>query len=197
MKLKLDSWPGYLLAGLLWTAFLFAFAWYEVREHPGGSGQTPSTAGPHRMPEWMMTEGDVHDLLHEMETIAQLLKDHKEIQRTVEDIPGGIRAVTTSPESRLVPVIRRHARDMRERFLNGTAVRGKDPVYRELFEHRDRIEMKIEDVPRGVRVTETSNDPRLQALIRRRAQRETEFVRHGPEGAHEHTELPVGASPGP
>jgi hypothetical protein len=35
-----------------------------------------------------------------------------------------------------------------------------DPVFREIFEHHQLLDLRVQNVPGGVRVVETSNDPR-------------------------------------
>lgn len=68
-----------------------------------------------------------------------------------------------------------------------------DPVFRELFENVDKIELKIEDVDHGVVVTETSEDPQVVKLIQQHANRaESEFVEQGMQRGMLPTPLPDG-----
>jgi hypothetical protein len=41
--------------------------------------------------------------------------------------------------------------------VQGNPIRQMDPLFREIFEHHDAIELQIESVPSGVCVTETSS----------------------------------------
>lgn len=68
-----------------------------------------------------------------------------------------------------------------------------DPLFREIFQHHEKIEMQVEDVPGGVRVRETSDVPQVGALIRQHARRAvSEFVDRGMERAMRPTPLPPG-----
>lgn len=147
------------------------------------------------MPEWMMS-GDMGmdgDMMRDMHVIHTLLMEHEEIHRTVEDIPGGVRTVTTSSDAELARSIRTHVRQMKERVEQGRAIRHMDPVFREIFENHGKIEMHIEGVPGGVRVVETSDDPQVTLLIRQHAHRAvSEFVEDGMSRAMQPTPLPDG-----
>ena len=74
----------------------------------------------------------------------------------------------------------------------GGRVRNWDPLFREIFDHRSEIVMEIETVEGGVRVTETSENPAVAALIKAHAYKVSEFVARGPAAVHEATPLPEG-----
>ncbi len=123
----------------------------------------------------------------------KLLSEHKLIKRTVEDIPGGVRTVTTSEDPQIAALIQLHVRQMVSRFEAGMPVRKWDPVFAELHKHYNKVELKMEDVPGGLRVVETSDDPRVVLLIRQHAHRGvSEFVERGFDRAHQATPLPEG-----
>ena len=147
------------------------------------------------MPEWMMShEGMMgENMMRDMRVIHRLLANHEQIERTVEDIPGGVRTETTSPNPELAQFIRTHVRQMKERVEEGQPIRRMDPVFREIFEHGDEIDMEIEDIEGGVRVVETSDNPQVTLLIRQHAKRAvSEFVDEGMQRAMEPTPLPEG-----
>jgi hypothetical protein len=145
------------------------------------------------MPSWMMSrEMDAH-AMRDMRVIHELLVRHAEIERRVDDIPKGIRAVTTTNDAQLASLIRTHVGQMQERIEAGKPIRAMDPLFREIFEHHQAIEMEIESVPGGVRVTETSSDPQVTLLIRQHARRAvSEFVADGMARAMRPTPLPPG-----
>jgi hypothetical protein len=131
--------------------------------------------------------GDARDVFHE------LLAQHDKIKRTVEDIPGGVRTVTTSDDPEIAGLIRLHVRQMAARYEAGMPVRKWDPLFVELLKHFDKITMTMEDVPGGLRVIETSDDPQVALLIRQHAHRGvSEFVERGFDRAHEASPLPEG-----
>lgn len=144
------------------------------------------------VPGWMMSRGMMSgQMMQDMRTIRLLLEHHEQIAREVEDIPGGIRATTTSDDPEVVEAIRTHVRQMEERIERGAPIRMMDPLFREIFQHHDQITMVVEEVPGGVRVTETSEDPQVQRLIRQHAHRAvSEFVESGMRRAMRPTPLP-------
>ena len=162
----------------------------------GQGGVTGQGGMMDRMPDWMMSRGMGPEMMRDMRPIHQLLLNHEKIERQVEEIPGGVRTVTTSEDPQVAQAIRTHVRQMKERLEQGEPIRKMDPLFREIFQHHDKIHMEIEDVPGGVRVMETSQDPQVVALIRQHAQRAvSEFVERGMPRAMEPTPLPPGYEP--
>jgi len=127
------------------------------------------------------------------ENIHALLDRHEVIERSVEEIDGGVVTVTTSDDPEVVRTLREHVREMQQRMESGHGMRWWDPVFAELFRNHDKVLMEIEDVPGGVRVRETSDDPDIAMLIRQHAIRGiNEFVAEGPTRARQATPLPDG-----
>lgn len=123
----------------------------------------------------------------------KLLAEHELIKRTVEDIPGGVRTVTTSEDPQIAALIQLHVRQMVSRFEAGMPVRKWDPLFAELHKHYDKTELKMEDVPGGLVVVETSDDAQVVLLIRQHAHRGvSEFVERGFDRAPHATPLPEG-----
>jgi len=134
--------------------------------------------------------GSDHDGIH------ALLAHHDAIERHVEEVEGGVLTVTTSDDPEVVKLIQTHVQQMKRRVESGHGMRWWDPTFAELFRHHKAIVMEIEDLPNGVRVRESSSDPRVALLIRQHAIRGvSEFVSEGPERAHRPTPLPEGYAP--
>ena len=150
-----------------------------------------------QMPEWMMSGGMMDsDMMRDMGPIHDLLMQHEKIQRNVEEIPDGIRAVTTSRDPEIAKLIRTHVGQMKSRIEDGRPIRMMDPLFREIFRHHEKIRLEVEDVPGGVRVTETSSDPQVVLLIRQHAKRAvSEFVSGGMQRSMQPTPLPEGYKP--
>ncbi|MGH3712643.1 MAG: hypothetical protein ACRDT4_04170 [Micromonosporaceae bacterium] len=146
------------------------------------------------MPDWMMGRGGMdRQMMRDMPVIHDLLANHEQIQRRVETLPDGIRSWTTSQDPDIAELIRTHVGQMRERVKNGDPIREMDPVFREIFEHHEAIQIETQDIEGGVRVVETSAQPQVAALIRQHAQRAvSEFVASGMERAMRPTPLPSG-----
>jgi hypothetical protein len=150
-----------------------------------------------RMPDWMMSGGMMDpEMMRDMRVIHDLLVKHEKIQRAVEDIPGGIRAVTTSVDPEVASRIRAHVWQMKGRIEQGRPIRMMDPLFREIFRHHERIKLEVVEVPGGAQVTETSGDPQVMLLIQQHARRAvSEFVAGGMQRAMRPTPLPDGYDP--
>lgn len=131
--------------------------------------------------------GEARDVFHE------LLSRHGLIDREVVDLPNGVRTITTSEDPEVAALIRLHVRQMVARFAEGMPVRRWDPLYAELIKHHEAILIEFEDVPGGLSVVETSDDPQVVLLIRQHAHRGvSEFVERGFDRASEPTPMPEG-----
>lgn len=124
------------------------------------------------------------------ETIHSLMADHKAVSRKVEEIPNGVVTVTTSDDPEVARTIRVHTAEMKERLTSGQPIRMFDPLFQEIFRNHEKIEMKIEEIAGGVKVTETSSDPKVVALIRQHAKVVSEFTAQGMARMHERSPLP-------
>ncbi|MBW3563670.1 MAG: hypothetical protein KY459_02990 [Acidobacteria bacterium] len=159
-----------------------------------GGGMMASDAS---MPDWMMSGemggGMGSGMMEDMQSIHTLLVNHESIEREVTDVPDGVVTVTRSDDPEITAAIRRHVHQMKERVEEGQPIRMMDPVFRELFENHGKLRMEIEEIPGGVRVRETSDDPQIVLLIRQHAHRAvSEFVDEGMSRAMRSTPLPEG-----
>lgn len=150
--------------------------------------------GPGMMGGDMMMDGP--GSMGDMMTIRQLLASHEQVERNVENVPGGVRTVTVSDNPEVMELIRLHVRQMKERYSRDQPIRMMDPIFRELFRHRDRATLEIEDVPGGVRVLHTSQDPEVASLIRQHAHEfVSEAAEQGMQRSMRSTPLPEGYRP--
>ena len=157
-----------------------------------GRGSDDSMMGD-QMPDWMMSGGGMMDgaMMNDMRVIHELLTNHDRISREVDDIGTGIRARTTSDDAGIAELIATHVGQMKARVEEGEPIRHMDPLFREIFEHHDEIEMDVERIDGGVLVVETSADPQAELLIRQHAHRAvSEFVAEGMARAMRPTPLP-------
>lgn len=128
-----------------------------------------------------------------MRVIRRLLVNHERIRRRVEGIATGIKALTTSEDPEIAELIRTHVTQMKARVEDGDPIRLMDPLFREIFDHHEAIDIEVERTPRGVLVVETSADPQVTLLIRQHAHRAvSEFVAEGMARAMRPTPLPPG-----
>lgn len=127
----------------------------------------------------------------EAQVIHFLIENHQSLERTVEEIPGGVRTRTVSQDPEIIDAVRIHVRQMVELIHGGGRIRNWDPLFREIFDHREAIEMEITDIEGGVEVTEISTDDQVARLIRAHAVKVEEFVARGLEAYREETPLPA------
>jgi hypothetical protein len=141
----------------------------------------------------MMGGGMMGASTAEMRVIRGLLANPGRIERTVRDVPGGVLAITTSDDPRVAQLLRSHVRQMRASYERDEPIRTMDPLFRELFLNRERINLQVEDIPGGVRVLHTSDDPQVVALIRQHAHHfVSEAAEQGMARAMRPTPLPQG-----
>lgn len=133
-----------------------------------------------------------------MATARELVHEYRhEIERQVQDAENGVLTVTRAPHSpEAAAAIHRHVHEMKGLLEEGGAVRMWDPLFRELFAVAEEISMQIEELVDGMRVTETSENPEVVALIRAHARKVNEFIDRGPAAVHEETPLPEGYGAG-
>jgi hypothetical protein len=115
----------------------------------------------------------------DIQVIHQLFINHDAIQRTVEEVPGGIRAVTESDDPQVAALIQEHVTEMYDRIEEGRELTLMSPTLPEMFANADQYDRQIELTPNGVAITETSEDPEIVALIREHGQEVNEFVAEG------------------
>ncbi|RUL86284.1 hypothetical protein [Tautonia sociabilis] len=148
--------------------------------HGRGPGGLGLHGGPMGRGLGMMARGmsaEEHGNIH------ALLSAHETIERTVEEIPGGVLTRTVTSDPALVDVLREHVRQMSARLDRGRPVRMWDPVFRDVFAHADAITMAWEEIEGGIAVSETSDDPEVVPLIRAHAKTVNAFVAGGFEEA--------------
>ncbi len=126
-------------------------------------------------------------LAYDKSIFTGLLADHDSIRRTVREIDGGIEATTESDDPAVAARLADHVTAMKHRIETGARVRQWDPLYIAIFDRAEAIHLDIERTAKGVRVRETSTDPRAIALIRSHAGVVTGFAASGfEESAKEH-----------
>lgn len=116
-----------------------------------------------------------------------LLVRHDEIERNSTKIEGGIESVTriTSKDVDLVKILQDHAQGMKKRFDSGRAIRSWDPLFTQLFDHRDKIDMVWEMLEDGIKVSLTAQDPKVQELIDLHDETLRAFVDYGFKASRE------------
>ena len=130
------------------------------------------------------------DFARDREVFHFLLSNKDKINRQVTETSNGVETLTESSDPAIVEKIQEHVASMYQRVENVQPIRMRDPLYREIFKHTDKIEMKLENTDNGIRVVETSEDEYVVKLIQAHAKVVSGFVEHGFEEAHKNHEPP-------
>ena len=123
----------------------------------------------------------------QMRVIHELVVNHDRIERTVTDLPNGIRTVTTSTDPVLARLIKDHVLTMDQRVS-----RGDDPglpmesdALRAIFRGKDKIHTVTDTTATGIIVVQTSSDSSIVAALQQHAAEVTDLVRRGMPAMHE------------
>ena len=110
-----------------------------------------------------------------------LLDNRAKIRRTVTRTQIGVDTVTESDDPDVAAGIQTHVAAMHARVKEGRGIHMRDPLFREVFRHADKISMEITNTDKGVRVVETSDDLYVASLIRAHADVVSQFIENGHE----------------
>lgn len=137
--------------------------------------------GPHGPQGQGMGRGMMHDAGHQadMEVFHQLLDNGTKVTRTVTRRPDGVESVTESDDPVIARAIQTHLDSMSARVKEKRPIHQRDPLFREVFANADRIVLRHEMTPKGVKVVETSSDPYVVRLIQAHADVVTAFIANG------------------
>ncbi|MEJ2480173.1 MAG: hypothetical protein P8Y78_08330 [Acidihalobacter sp.] len=127
---------------------------------------------------------------HDQQVFHTLLERHRELHREVENLPNGIRSVTTSSNPDLVALLKEHAHVMHRRLQEGFGLRFWDAAFAEIFAQAGAVRMQVNDLSDGVETIETSDDPNVVKLIQAHGQVVSAFVTEGFAAAQRISPLP-------
>ncbi|MFG0292679.1 MAG: beta-lactamase hydrolase domain-containing protein [Phycisphaerales bacterium JB050] len=118
---------------------------------------------------------------------VDLLRANHTLLRTVTHTEDGIEAVTESTDPEIVAKLIDHAKAMKVRINTGAQVRIWDEVFVDLFENHAEITLDVTVTERGVKIKESSTDPKVVAIMRSHAMGVSDFVREGFESSGKQT----------
>jgi hypothetical protein len=118
----------------------------------------------------------------DMAAYMDMFLRHREISRTVEEIPGGVRTTTEARSPDLAAQLQAHVSSMYAHLEERAEVTCMSPTLPTLFRHTGDYRRQLTLTPRGVTVVETASDPDLVRVIRAHAHEITGFVRDGMAG---------------
>lgn len=108
-----------------------------------------------------------------------LLDNRAKIRRTITRTEKGVDIQTESDDPEVTAGIRTHVASMHARVKEGRGIHMRDPLFREVFRHADKINMDITNTDKGVRVIETSEDPYVASLVQAHADVVSLFIENG------------------
>jgi hypothetical protein len=115
----------------------------------------------------------------DMRLYMDMFNRHREITRTVDEIPGGIRTTTQSNAPDLVAQLQAHVSSMYSHLDQDAEVMCMSGSLPTLFRHADGYRRELTFTATGVVAEETADDPALTQAIRAHALEVTGFVRDG------------------
>ena len=133
----------------------------------------------------------VGTLAYDQSVFHEMLAQHDKLRRSVREIDGGIESLTESDDHQLVALLHDHVRAMKSRMESGRRIRQWDPIFAVMFDHRKQVRIDIAETDTGVRVRETSDDPKVAALIQSHAKVVSAFVANGFDETSKEHPLPA------
>lgn len=113
------------------------------------------------------------------ELFHELLERRADIRREIKKTDKGVETLTESDKPDVAKAIQRHVVSMEKRVKDKRPIHLRDPLFMEVFRHADKIKFVSEKTEKGVRVTETSDDPYVVKLIQAHAEVVSLFLKNG------------------
>jgi hypothetical protein len=141
-------------------------------------GATALAAGAH---SGGMAHGPMHDAAFraDMRLVHEMLQGHEKIERSVENLPDGIRTVTESDDPQVAQSIQAHVGSMDKRLAENRVFNLFSPTLPIIFANKDKITTRVETTTQGSIVVQTSGDPTVVAALQAHAAEVSELVRDG------------------
>jgi len=157
-----------------------------MMQHMAGGMGPGMGLGMRGMGPGMMGMGHDAATMKQLRDIHALLGNHDRINRTVTNLPDGIRTVTESDDPEIAALIKRHVAKMGERVKAGDdpGLPIESPALHSIFRDKDKISTTYETTEKGVVVTQTSTDPKTVAVLQQHAAEVTDLVRGGMSALH-------------
>jgi hypothetical protein len=156
-----------------------------------GGGAKGCGGGPRHHAGGTASMSDDHAA--DMEVFRFLLDQGDKVRRTVTKRADGVETLTESDDPAVADKIRVHVASMYDRVKDGRPIHQRDPLFRAVFAHAGQIVFKSEPTDKGVRVVETSTDPKVAALIQAHAEVVSKFIANGHSEAMTDHEVPAAA----
>ena len=166
----------------------FAASQFMSMQHYVGHMQDEAATGAMQHDEVNMPMlNGVDTTKSEVSELKALFQNHKDITRSVELLPNGIKTLTETKDEELRAALVGHSAGMITRVEQG-----KNPqipiqslTLKTLFEGRDTIVTEIEITDYGIAIIQTSTDPKVVAALQEHALEVSDLAKRGMEAVHE------------
>lgn len=115
----------------------------------------------------------------DMQLVRQMIFGHDKIERSVTNLPSGIRTVTESSDPQVAQAIQGHVASMDGRLADGRVFNRFSENLPVLFDAKDKLKSEIKMTERGAIVTQTSDDPKVVAALQAHAQEVSDLAHEG------------------
>lgn len=146
----------------------------------GGRGKGPMGKG----------RGGDAAFIADRDMFHSLLSHRADIRREVKKTEHGVETLTESDKPEVAATIQKHVASMEKRVKDKKPIHLRDPLFAEVFRHADKIKFVYEKTEKGMRVTETSDDPYVAKLIQAHADVVSLFIKNGFDEPHRNHDLP-------
>lgn len=153
--------------------------------HGMGAGMH-SAAGPHDEVNMPGLQG-LNATPEESAELAAMFRNFDKLSRTVENLPNGIRTITTASDPELMDVLVSHVTGMIGRVEAGDdpQIFIQSPTLDIFFARGDRIDTDIEVTDAGIVVVQTSDDPEVVTALHTHAAEVSDMAQRGMAAVHE------------
>lgn len=119
-----------------------------------------------------------------------LLERRADIRREIKMTQQGVETLTESDKPDVAAAIQQHVASMEKRVKDKQPIHLRDPLFVEVFRHAEKIKFVSEKTKKGMRVTESSDDPYVVKLIQAHAEVVSLFIKNGFEEARRNHDPP-------
>ncbi len=119
--------------------------------------------------------------------MAKMFQNFQTMNRTVTNLPDGIRTITSSTDDEVMAALVSHVTGMIQRVEEGRdpKVFIQSPTLDIFFQRGEGIETEIEVTDDGIIVIQTSDDPELVTSLQTHAAEVTDMANRGMASVHE------------
>ncbi|WP_240516759.1 hypothetical protein [Marivivens niveibacter] len=124
---------------------------------------------------------------HESEELAIMFNKFNTLSRTVENLPNGIRTLTTSSDREVMDALVSHVVGMigRVEAKDDPQIFIQSPTLDIFFERSEKIETTIDVTDEGIVVVQTTDDPELIEAMHIHAAEVSDMAARGMQAVHE------------